>query len=253
MSLLFSQEIKDKLAQELHTAISQVHIVSAYCKYNAMAFVEDYINDTVTQKKLLVRFSFNDIVSGATDLSIYEFCIEHGWDMYIRLDLHAKTYIFDKLRCIVGSANATSRGIGLSNNSNYEIAHLTEISSVEMQKIDNLFSSAVLMTDDIYHKMKKCLESKTMGDISESDNWDEDILRIFTPKVNVATITNIDANHLPILENERKVYTVYEIQDILGIGLSTAYKLIKANQFHSVKVGQRVMVSKKSFDEWLGI
>lgn len=185
MSLLFSQEIKDKLALELHAATSQVHIVSAYCKYNAMVFVEDYINETVKQKKLLVRFSFHDIVSGATDLSVYEFCVEHGWKMFIRLDLHAKTYIFDKLRCIVGSANATSRGIGLINNSNYEIAHLTEINSTEMQKIDNLFASAVLMTDEIYYKMKECLNTKTMGDVSENDNWDDDILKMFIPKVDV--------------------------------------------------------------------
>lgn len=70
---------------------------------------------------------------------------------------------------------------------------------------------------------------------------------------NTATITNMDSSPLPILNSERKVYTVYEIQDILGIGLSTAYKLIKAKQFHSVKVGQRVMISKTSFDRWLGI
>jgi len=185
MSLLFSQEIKDKLTQELYAANSQVHIVSAYCKYNAMVFVEDYINETVKQKKLLVRFAFHDIVSGATDLDVYEFCVEHGWEMYIRLDLHAKTYIFDKLRCIVGSANATSRGIGLINNSNYEIAHLTEINSSEMKKIDNLFESAILMTDELYYKMKDCLNTKTMGDISENDNWDDDILKMFIPKVDI--------------------------------------------------------------------
>lgn len=56
---------------------------------------------------------------------------------------------------------------------------------------------------------------------------------------------------MPIFEEKKKVYTVDEVQDILGIGLSTTYKLIKAKQFHSVKVGHRVLVSKKSFDEWL--
>ncbi len=58
---------------------------------------------------------------------------------------------------------------------------------------------------------------------------------------------------LPILNDIKKVYTVDEIQEILGIGLSTTYKLIKQKKFHSVKVGQRVLVSKKSFDDWLQI
>lgn len=61
----------------------------------------------------------------------------------------------------------------------------------------------------------------------------------------------IDTAALPVFEEKKKVYTVDEIQDILGIGLSTTYKLIKAKQFHSVKVGHRVLISKKSFDEWL--
>ena len=50
---------------------------------------------------------------------------------------------------------------------------------------------------------------------------------------------------------ERRVYTVDEIQDILGIGRTTAYALVKKKQFHSIKVGQRVLISRKSFDAWL--
>ena len=50
---------------------------------------------------------------------------------------------------------------------------------------------------------------------------------------------------------DKRTYTVDEIQYILGIGLSTAYKLVKERQFHSVKVGHRVLISRKSFDSWL--
>jgi excisionase family DNA binding protein len=49
----------------------------------------------------------------------------------------------------------------------------------------------------------------------------------------------------------RRVYTVDEIQDILGIGRTTAYALVKRNLFQSVKVGHKVLISRKSFDEWL--
>lgn len=50
---------------------------------------------------------------------------------------------------------------------------------------------------------------------------------------------------------EKRVYTVDEIQDILGISKTTAYNLVKSNAFHSVKIGGHYRVSKKSFDEWL--
>ncbi len=52
-------------------------------------------------------------------------------------------------------------------------------------------------------------------------------------------------------EPQKRVYTVEEIQDIMGIGKNTAYDLIKTGQFKTVKVGGHYRISKKSFDEWL--
>ena len=49
----------------------------------------------------------------------------------------------------------------------------------------------------------------------------------------------------------KRTYTVDEIQDILGISRPTAYNLVKKKEFHSVRVGGHIRVSKKSFDEWL--
>lgn len=50
---------------------------------------------------------------------------------------------------------------------------------------------------------------------------------------------------------DKRTYTVDEIQDILGISKTTAYRLVKKNLFHVVRVGGAIRISKKSFDEWL--
>ena len=50
---------------------------------------------------------------------------------------------------------------------------------------------------------------------------------------------------------EKRVYTVDEIQDILGISKTTAYQLVKSKVFHSVRIGGQYRISKKSFDSWL--
>lgn len=50
---------------------------------------------------------------------------------------------------------------------------------------------------------------------------------------------------------DKRTYTVDEIQDLLGISRTTAYNLVKAKEFHSVRVGGHIRISKKSFDEWL--
>lgn len=51
--------------------------------------------------------------------------------------------------------------------------------------------------------------------------------------------------------NEKRIYTVKEIQEILGISRPTVYELLKQNVFNSVIVGGKHIISKKSFDKWL--
>ena len=49
----------------------------------------------------------------------------------------------------------------------------------------------------------------------------------------------------------KRTYTVDEIQDILSVSRPTAYELVKRNLFHSIRIGGRIRISKKSFDLWL--
>ena len=62
---------------------------------------------------------------------------------------------------------------------------------------------------------------------------------------------NKETEALPAVTFEKRIYTVDEIQDILGIGRNSAYALVKSGAFHSVRIGGNIRISKKSFDEWL--
>lgn len=42
-----------------------------------------------------------------------------------------------------------------------------------------------------------------------------------------------------------------EIATLLNIGRTAAYNIVKEGQFKSVRVGNAIRVSKKSFDKWL--
>ena len=54
-----------------------------------------------------------------------------------------------------------------------------------------------------------------------------------------------------IMPSTPRTYRVEDIAKILGIVRSSAYNLIKANQFHVVRIGSSIRISRKSFDEWL--
>ncbi len=51
---------------------------------------------------------------------------------------------------------------------------------------------------------------------------------------------------------EKRVYTVDEVKEILGISRPAVYNLIKRNEFRSVQLnGGKYRISKRSFDNWL--
>lgn len=58
-------------------------------------------------------------------------------------------------------------------------------------------------------------------------------------------------NYGTVRRAERRTYTVGEIAEILGIGRTSAYKLIHSGVFQIVKIGSTIRISKASFDEWL--
>ncbi len=150
MSLLNTYEVKHKIAEEVANAVNNLQIVSAFCKVPAVQFIDENIANMLSSKKLMVRFLLSDVLSGSSDFELYEYCKNHGWQMYIRFDLHAKTYIFDRQRCILGSANLTNKGLGLSLHGNYELSCFASVDDADLKKIDTLFSDAILMTDEIF-------------------------------------------------------------------------------------------------------
>lgn len=51
--------------------------------------------------------------------------------------------------------------------------------------------------------------------------------------------------------SNRKVYTIEEVAEQLGIGRTSAYRLAKQKVFPVLILGKRVVVPKEQFDSWL--
>ena len=51
--------------------------------------------------------------------------------------------------------------------------------------------------------------------------------------------------------SDTRCYTVNEVKDMLGVSRKVVYELLKRNEFRSVQVGSKHLISKKSFDAWL--
>ena len=186
MSLLNTYGVQQKIAQEVASATTHLQIVSAFCKVDAIEFIDSHIITPLQTKKLMVRFLLSDILHGATDFELFDYCKANGWQMYVRFDLHAKTYIFDRKRCILGSANLTSKGLGLSLHGNYELSSFAEVDDSDLKKIDTLFDNAILMTDELYIAMKSDYEiAQSNQTPSKTFKCNTGIEQKFNPKIDL--------------------------------------------------------------------
>lgn len=52
-------------------------------------------------------------------------------------------------------------------------------------------------------------------------------------------------------QQERRTYTVADIAAILDISRSTAYRLVREDNFATVHIGNTIRISRKSFEDWL--
>lgn len=183
MSILLSNEIFDSVKSELTKASESVQIITAYCKENSLVLLNNFISNTVVDKKLLVRFRMDDVVKESTDFSILEYAKSKGWRVYIRFDLHAKTYIVDKKRCLIGSANATNSGLSIGMAGNMEMATLVDIESQDIEKVSKLFDDAIEVDDFILNKLSEQINGVSTGQKKASYTWDSSITGLFTPRI----------------------------------------------------------------------
>ena len=224
MAILVSQKILDRIKSELSRSTESFLLISAYFKLPLVEFFDSCVSSEKIEKKLVVRFQPEDIASGASDLEIYPYCKKRGWKLYFRLDLHAKTYVFDRIRCIVGSANATANGMSIGGTGNYEMATYCELEEKDVRALDTLLYGAVEMTDCIYSQMCQYLASKDKADSNLV--WPTDILNLFQPDYSI-----LFAEDFPTCDNP--LQAGQEDLVFLNMEMNTSLEKIRAAFSHS--------------------
>ena len=88
---------------------------------------------------LITRFYRNDFVEGVSNLYALQRLIECGAKVYALRGLHAKLYLFDEMRALVGSANFTLGGFG----NNYELSLYIDSEEKVNADLCKMFSSTL--------------------------------------------------------------------------------------------------------------
>ncbi len=148
---------------EIVGAASQdVVIISPYIKSGALRRVLSVLSENLTNTICVTRWLPEDIASGACDLDLLDIvsAVRNG-RLLVHPHLHAKYYRGDQ-RCLIGSANLTSRGLGWSTPSNVELLVELSFDFMGLQNWEaDLLSSALEATKELHDQLIREVERLT--------------------------------------------------------------------------------------------
>ena len=182
MSLLGTDAYRGILRDRIAHATSSVSLVSAYVTVPGIQWVMSAFSSTAISLSVLARWSCSDLVSGASDLGVFDLLRQRGHRLYIHPDIHAKVVLVDASVLLLGSANVTSSGLRLTPGGNREIGIQTTATAEDVKVIDALFADSVEVTPELYRAISKTVESLRFGwPKFPRVDWPEELKRHLQP------------------------------------------------------------------------
>ena len=108
---------------------------------------------------LITSWKIQDIWFGSSSLDLYRYTRDKEIDLYINNRIHLKVFMQNWERCILGSANLTEKGLGISSNYNYELgAGIIEVDVDTLIYLKKILADSVLMTDKLFNRYKEQID-----------------------------------------------------------------------------------------------
>jgi len=243
--LLNSQDFLGELTEAISSCQSSLVLASAFIKTAAVIEVLKSLPDTVTVT-VIARWQARDLIFQASDLSVYEFCREKGYAFGINPSFHGKLYVFDRKKILLGSANLTARGLGLTDAGNFEFGTKIEPRAGDIERLDDFFESEVRWMDDAtYFRLKEYVDLVGSEALSYSGEieWPEHILNAVRKPVKY-----LWAKELVFCTPQQLAFPNFDSDsvrhdfDLLGMGIDNfSEELIKA-AFRRTRLYQWLML-----------
>lgn len=155
--ILSESNFKNIAQQKISSAKKYIKVISAYIKKNGISWLHEQLPNNV-ECEIYAKFSPIDLITGASDLDCFLQIKEYNWKLFINNDLHSKVIIIDSEYVLLGSQNLTSRGYGIAVNPNLETGVLLKCDLQELERLNKIFNSSVLLNDEIYKELKIWVE-----------------------------------------------------------------------------------------------
>jgi len=189
--LFDEQELQKELAKSISSCKRSVIVLSAFIKKSAFEWFISQFKDTNIGVTIVARWTLSDLLSGISDLEVYELCKSKGWTFKIDQRNHSKVYLIDLSYAFVGSSNLTSSGLGLHSKSNFELSMKGEVSDIDLNKVNKYVDSCVAVTDEIYAKILKVYNSSEKIKNPNNIKWPKSVKDLLETDVNYLWVDDL--------------------------------------------------------------
>lgn len=197
------------LRQQLVEFVNSSTSLFIFVPYIKLEALKALLEDVQSCKAIFVRWETKDLITGASDLEVYNYCKERGIQLFRNRRLHLKAFIDDYKSCFLGSANISGRALNFppAPNYNYELATTVDNLSIE----DRLYFSIIeqeslLITDQIFEQIVSQMPVKKAGYPNEPD---------FDIKIE-APDKNFLISSLPLTYNVDTLFRVYDSRQFIN-------------------------------------
>lgn len=182
--LLEGIEFSRSLLSSIYDTRKTLVLCSAFIKEKALRHEVFQKIDQSIDVLVIVRWQKNDILFGASDLSVYEFCKERGWKLGVDLNLHGKLFLLDQEKIYLGSANLTQKGLHIGIVGNNEFGTCLDASSTDLSKIQSYINSEVTwLNDEIFKLISLDVENMDSNNGEIDLGWSADVRELLTKPV----------------------------------------------------------------------
>lgn len=166
------------LASSLSAAQTSLSLISAYMTTAGIEWVLERLNPAVSSCRAMARWDCGDLVSGSSDLGVYELLRDKGGRFFMLPDLHAKVALVDGIDLFVSSANITGAGLRLVPGGNREIGVRGAASPDDVAIIDAMFDEAIEVLPDLFDEIRGVVERlRRNAEPRMSERWPAELLK----------------------------------------------------------------------------
>lgn len=150
-----NQVIWKPLAQILDDTVRSGHaLLLVICPFITQEALERLLSLGAVDPylKFVVRWRGSDLLSGASDVSIYQTLKARQLKLYAHPMIHLKLFIFDTGIGVLSTGNLTLKGLGVLPQSNIEAATLVTLTASDWAEINRILTDSTFIDDELFKR-----------------------------------------------------------------------------------------------------